>query len=80
MINKMKAFYTFLILSILSCGNKGLNYNQGQSHNDQLRNRKRIVHQQDAAMKAGMHKARQKASRGHTFHKHKRHSKNKFIQ
>lgn len=78
MINKMKLFYTFLILSILSCA-RGLNYNVGRTHNADMANRTKIVKKQDSIMKGQMNKSRKRASRVVQPHRHARHSKRKFI-
>lgn len=78
MISKMKLFYTFLILSILSCA-RGLNYNVGRTHNADMANRTKIVKKQDSIMKGQMNKSRKRASRVVQPHRHARHSKRKFI-
>lgn len=79
MISKMKLFYTFLILSVLSCAQRGFNYNVGKTHNADMANRTKIVKKQDEKMKEKMNKARRRGARVVESHRQKRHSKRKYI-
>jgi len=67
--------YIFFLLLFSGCY-AGLNYNHGQSHNDSLQNRKKIVRKQDAHMNKAMKKHKNKHSRGMKT-KNKKHKKSK---
>ena len=68
-----------LLLLVTSCKvSQGPAY-QGRSHNEQLRNNKRIVSREDARMKKAMIKARNKASKNRKARRVQKRNKRKFI-
>jgi hypothetical protein len=68
-----------LLLVVTSCKvSQGPVY-QGRSHNEQLRNNKRVVSREDARMKKAMIKARNKASKNRKAKRVQKRNKRKFI-